>query len=293
MESAGHISSGDIEFAAGVGTSRVDPGGFTESAFFDGAGRMVYRLTPSGTARGSVVVCSSLFAELQRNYRREVLLGRALAKSGFEVTRFHYSGAGNSLTGGEVTLETMTRDATEIAVSLSDPVVMVGARLGALAALGVAAERSMPLVAWEPVLDGDRWVEEVLRAYMARGLAEGVTPDTLRRRWEDAGRLSVLGEMVPSSTAETVRGRSFVGSVSGSGPILLVQMGRDERVRPDVEKARQAIAEAGTKVEVLPVVGRQTWWVNEGGDLFRPVERDEGTAGLVDGIVEWIGGVTS
>jgi pimeloyl-ACP methyl ester carboxylesterase len=290
MESVGHISSG--EFAAGAPAERVDPAGFTETAFFDDAGRMVYRLVPPDEPRGSVMICSSLHAELQRNYRREVLVARAFARAGYEAIRFHYSGTGNSLSDGEVTLPRMIADASEIATSASAPVVVIGARLGALVALAVASERSLPVLAWEPVLDGSRWVEEVLRAFMARGLAGGVTPDALRTQWQDDGRLGVLGETVAAATADSVKGVSFASGIAGAGPILLVQMGRDDRVRPDVERARQAILEAGGSVEVLPVVGRQTWWVNEGGDLFRPVERDEGTLALVDGMVEWVGKVT-
>ena len=44
--------------------------------------------------------------------------------------------------------------------------------------------------------------------------------------------------------------------------------------------------------EVLPVVARQVWWVNEGGDLFRPLETDESTNLINQGVLGWVEKVT-
>src|SRR5579864_3975497 len=51
---------------------------------------------PAGTPSSGVVICSPLFVEAERNYRREVLLGRCLAEHGVACVRFHYRGTGNS-----------------------------------------------------------------------------------------------------------------------------------------------------------------------------------------------------
>jgi hypothetical protein len=264
---------------------------YRETAFFDAAGRLVFRTEPVGESRGTLVLASSLFAEFQRNYRREVLVARAAAADGITSLRFHYRGAGNSLAGGPPTLDTMTEDLAEVVSEVTGPVVLCGTRLGALAVARLRARLDVPVVLWEPVLDGARWVEEVIRACLAREVAQGVTvnADAVRARWASDGVVFVLGETVPAGIVEQVGAADLAAEMVGEAPVLLVQMGRNDRMRPDIDKAGLALAERGMTVSVLPVVGRQTWWVNEGGDLFRPLERDEATGTLIDGILAFVG----
>ncbi len=282
-------SSAPLVAAAGAAT-RLTPE-YRETAFFDEAGRLVFRTEPVGDSRGTLVMASSLFAEFQRNYRREVLVARAAAADGITSLRFHYRGAGNSLAGGPPTLDTMTDDLAEVAAAATGPVVLCGTRLGALAVARLRARLDVPVVLWEPVLDGARWVEEVIRACLAREVAQGaeVNADAVRARWASDGVVFVLGETVPAEIVGQVGAADLAAEMAGDAPVLLVQMGRNDRMRPDIDRAGLALAERGMAVSVLPVVGRQTWWVNEGGDLFRPLERDEATATLIDGILAFVG----
>lgn len=276
----------------GSGDEAVRRGeGYSETVFFDDAGRLRFRLDPATEPRATLVIASSLYAELQRNYRREVVLARNAAAAGFAVVRFHYRGAGNSLGDDEVSLDSMTEDLTEVARSVDGPVVLVGTRVGALAVARVRTLLDLPSVLWEPVVDGSRWVEEVVRACLAREVAQGrnVTAADIRARWESDGRVFVLGETVTSRIVGDVGATGIVAEMSGSAPVLLVQMGRDERIRPELDRASAAITGLGAPVQVLTVVGRQTWWVNEGGDLFRPVERDDATSALVEGVLAFAG----
>lgn len=273
---------------AGVGDTRTGAG-YTESVSFDDAGRLRFDVRPSAEPQATLVIASSLFAELQRNYRREVLLARAAAAAGLAAVRFHYRGAGNSIAGSDVRLESMTDDLLEVAESIPGRVVLVGTRVGALAVARARRRLDVPTVLWEPVVDGARWVEEVIRACLAREVAQGVdvSADSIRARWAGDGKVFVLGETVPSGIVDDVGGSDLASDLAGSAPVQLVQMGRNEKVRPDLERAKAAIEEKGTPVQVLTIVGRQTWWVNEGGDLFRPVERDEATSALIQGVLDF------
>ena len=277
--------------SAGIGDTRT-AAGYTEAVSFDDAGRLRFDVRPAGDPAATLVIASSVFAELQRNYRREVLLARAAAAAGIASVRFHYRGAGNSIAGSQVRLESMTDDVLEVARSVSGPVVLVGTRVGALAVARARTHLDVPAVLWEPVVDGSRWVEEVIRACLAREVAHGVgvSSDSIRARWASDGRVFVLGETVPVGIVDDVGGADLVAALGGSSPVQLVQMGRNEKIRPELERARSAIEENGTPVEVLPIVGRQTWWVNEGGDLFRPVERDEATTSLIQGVLSFAKG---
>lgn len=278
--------------ATGGPPARRESADLVETACFDSAGRFVFRADPKGPPIGTIVFASSLFAELQRNYRREVLLARAAASAGFSTLRFHYRGVGNSV-GPPVTptLDTMTADIVEVmAPAGQGPVAIVGTRLGALAAARARAHHDVPLVLWEPVLDGRRWVEEVIRACLAREVARGgdVTAETIRRRWDTEGVVFALGETVPAEVADQVAATDLIGSISGSAPVQVVQMGRSTRVRPGTQRALDALAERGIEAEVLPVVGHQVWWLKAGGDRFDPVEREDATRGVNEGVLDWV-----
>ncbi len=275
---------------AAIPATRATPD-YRETAFFDEGGRLVFRTEPVGESQGTLVMASSLFAEFQRNYRREVLVARAAAASGITSLRFHYRGSGNSLAGGPPTLDSMTEDLAHVASTAAGPVVLCGTRLGALAVARARAVLDAPAVLWEPVIDGARWVEEVIRACLAREISQGaeVNADAIRGRWAGDGVVFVLGETVPAGIVEQVGSTDLAAEMTGEAPVLLVQMSRSDRMRPDIDKACVALAERGMAVSVLPVVGRQTWWVNEGGDLFRPLERDEATGTLIDGIIAFAG----
>src|SRR5215469_15071329 len=68
--------------------------------------------SPEGPASVGAVICSPLWAEQMKNYRREVLLGRALAARGFVCARFHYRGVGHSRGDPQaIDISSMTDDA--------------------------------------------------------------------------------------------------------------------------------------------------------------------------------------
>jgi pimeloyl-ACP methyl ester carboxylesterase len=280
---------GDGVAAVAGASDRRNADGFSETVGFDDSGLLRFTVTPDTASKATLVMASSLFAEFQRNYRRETLLARAAAGAGFASIRFHYRGVGNSLSSIAPDLDTITEDLNRVAASVDGPVILVGTRLGALAVARVRRTLDVPAVVWEPVIDGGRWVEEVLRAALAREVAQGsdVSADTIRRRWADEGVAFVLGETVPAGIVNQVGATGLAAEMGGNSPVLAVQMGRNDRIRPDVEKLRAELETNGVPTRVLAIVGRQTWWVNEGGDLFRPLERDEATTSLIEGILDF------
>ena len=294
MEAQGYTAAGSARPAReviGGSSSTRTTADYRESVGYDDAGRLVFDARPGGETHATLVFASSLFAELQRNYRREVLLARRAAAAGIRTIRFHYRGAGNSIAAGVQTdLETMTEDLRDIMASVDGPRVLIGARVGAIAAARLRAETNVPLILWEPVVRGDRWVEEVIRAALAReiGRETGVDADTIRRRWSDDGVAHVLGETVPREVVDQVGDVVLEDLISGDAPVMVVQMARNEKVKADVARLVDALAVKGVPAEVLSIVGKQTWWVNEGGDLFRPMERDEATSRLVEGVVGFV-----
>ncbi len=296
MEAQGHTSAEPDRSASGpevIGGSSSTRSGSDhhEVVRFDDAGRLIFDVKPLAGSDVTLVVASSLFAEFQRNYRREVLLSRRAAASGIRTIRFHYSGAGNSIGDHpRPDLASMTRDLLEIMEGIDGKIVVVGTRVGALAVARSRSQVDVPAVLWEPVIEGSRWVEEVIRSALAReiGHGTGATADTVRAQWSDQGVAFVLGETVPRGIVDQVGATTLMEELAGAAPIQVVQMARNDKVKPDVQRFVTAVGQRGMEAEVLAVVGRQTWWVNEGGDLFRPLERDDATDRLVNGVVEFV-----
>ena len=123
---------------------------------------------PKGPGRGQgVVLCPPFGQEYLRTHRALLQLAERLAALGFDVMRFDYFGCGDS--AGEdregrldVWLQN-TEAAIEEAEALcgSPRVGLVGVRLGAALAAQAWARRDSPgpLVLWDPVLDGPRYLE--------------------------------------------------------------------------------------------------------------------------------------
>ena len=296
MEAQGHTSAepgrstSGPEVIGGSSSTRSDSD-HHELVRFDDSGRLVFDVTPTAGSDVTLVIASSLFAEFQRNYRREVLLSRRAAAFGVRTIRFHYSGAGNSIVNHpRPDLDSMTRDLLEVVEGIDGKIVVAGTRVGALVAARARQHIDVPAVLWEPVIDGPRWVEEVIRSALAReiGHGTGATAETVRAQWTDHGVAFVLGETVPRTIIDQVGATTLMEELAGTAPIQVVQMARNDKIKPDVQRFVTAVEQQGMEAEVLAVVGRQTWWVNEGGDLFRPLERDDATDRLVNGVVEFV-----
>jgi pimeloyl-ACP methyl ester carboxylesterase len=103
--------------------------------------------------------CSSalLAREFAHNYRREVLLARALAVAGQAVLRFHYRHTGNSDGDGvDLTFDSMREDALGAIDALRSqapkgPLTILGTRWGSLIAAAAAAHHpDAAVVLWSP-----------------------------------------------------------------------------------------------------------------------------------------------
>lgn len=159
----------------------------------------------------SVVLCNPFGEEAARVHRAYRVLAAKLQEAGYAALRFDYSGTGDS--SGEAADCTVGQwlDDLEAAIgesrrqSGSSRVVLVGLRFGATLAALCAQREHLPiahLVLWDPVVRGDRYLQELAamhRAYMNEELGE---------RWQapspgDGGRFpaEALGMPISDSLA--------------------------------------------------------------------------------------------
>lgn len=220
-------------------------------------GRPPHRLfvvvhAPCATPAATLVVCSPILADHAADYRREVLLGRALAALGVAVVRFHYRGWGNS--EGDVSLttfETLVEDANTAARDApAGRLAFLGTRVGALVA--AAAARRHPaagLVLCEPV-DGAAYWGEALRARRIRGMTgsgDGTAP-SVEMELDRSGWFDLLGYRVDRAFYDSVRSRTLAAELGGNPVLRLDGPGTRRRWWFNTEPATGDVAAAAERV---------------------------------------------
>ena len=177
-----------------------DPQHASEVAFFFGdpsAPNFGVLHAPSVAAAESqagIVICAPLAHEFDFSHRLLVEFARVLSGAGLWVLRFDYRGHGDSFgTFADYALADYVADIRQAMAALEERAGvpcrgLCGLRLGATLAATVWAEdpRPGPLTLWEPVAQGARYLDDLLRAILAKQMAHergaSTTRELLRQR---------------------------------------------------------------------------------------------------------------
>ncbi len=182
--------------------------------------------TPAGgRAIGGIVICPPLGKEHIDTYRGLKVLAQQLCERGFAVLRFDYRGTGDS--AGELGTDSALDDYREsirtavayLQASGVPRVGVVGLRMGALlAALTVESIAGVgPIVLWDPVVDGRRYLREQRTLYKMT-----VGADVVETHLE-----SILGSTFSPDCARQFRTMQLPASVGVAAPLLV--LARPER----------------------------------------------------------------
>jgi hypothetical protein len=253
------------------------------------------------SAKGAVVICSSLYEDFLRNYRREVLLSRALAAGGLAAARFHYRGSGNSEGDSEgLSFDRMVADAMTVGRSLreasGDPsIAYLGTRLGGLVAAAASkADGAAPLALWEPTVQPRSYFREAFMASSIRDLKRDPEAKSPMQDIVDVlhseGRIDLLGYTVTRSFHDDLIGRSLMDEIGPEArPVLLVQVASEDRLGGSYERLANGLRGQGCDVVVETVAAEQSWWFT--GARWVAEEHREGTKTLIDRTASWFDGV--
>ena len=242
-----------------------------EAAFLPFYGTEVFTMTylPAGSPRVGLVICSSLLVEQLTNYRRDVLLARELARRNIAVLRFHYRGSGHSQ-GDDSTAswETLVQDARFAGAHLRSRTSVnvlswMGARWGALVAAAAGRDQpSSPLLLWEPVVQTERYFQELFRSRRVRELNDGRFSATdWREEMAGRGHVDILGHAFHRRLYESTQGRRLDALLAGTAhPTMIVQFGRGRSPRPDYQRLGEAIARGGGHLDIAYVHDEPAWF---------------------------------
>jgi hypothetical protein len=273
---------------------RLDDGTEEEVGFFGGLFGVTH--IPSGPARGRALICSPVYSEFLKNNSREVQLGRRLASMGIAAQRFHYRGTGNSSGGeAELTLESMREDASTamerlVEVAGDGVVDLVSTRLSSLACSPLMSSGSQAVM-WEPVNDGKRFFRDLTRAVLILGVKHGGsrTPQDLEEEFVSTGALDIAGFSVARSLRDSASAVKL-DIPSGSGGVLVLQLGRSTEIRKDIGNVAATVESAGRPVTCVPLEFEEAWWFHQDVNLLRPEEGATLDAVLVEHSVAFLSG---
>jgi len=249
-----------------------------EVGLFGADGSKIFACThlPSTRARSGLIICSPLHAEFLHNYRKEVMLARALAEAGIAVQRFHYRGTGNSEgKADDVTFPSMLEDTRVAVESFKEKapissIAFLGTRVGAGVASAAASDVSEgPLVLWEPVLDPEAYLRQLFRVASIRELRHDskMTPQTRQRKrmsmeqLETDGVVDVLGYAVHRSLFRSLFQHRLPETL-GERPrdLLLLQLDQRDALRDEFATFVGTLRSSGFRVDAQAIVADEHWW---------------------------------
>jgi exosortase A-associated hydrolase 2 len=228
---------------------------------------------PAGTAAGAVLIVPPLAEEMNKTRRLASLLADRLAARGVASISFDLSGTGDS--SGEfaqATWRNWLRDVQVIAAwagARGVPVTSVlGTRAGCLLAAAWQVESRATLrqvVCWQPVVDGARYVDQILRSRVAASLS-GAGPREhaagLRQMLARDGRLEIGGYEWPAGLLHDLEVLKLAPLYAqSSAPIDWVEVprGEDAPLQPAYAQATEQLRQAGRQVRVTRVAAEPFW----------------------------------
>lgn len=220
--------------------------------FFPSGGRslfgVLHRPATGVDQRQAFVFCHPLAEEKLWAHRVFVAYARQLAAAGHPVLRFDMTGSGDS--GGafsDLSVEVAQADVRRAIEEVrrhtgQSQVSLLGLRFGATVA-SLVAERETGiarLILWSPIVDGDRYMQELLRINV---LTQMATYKQVRQE-----RAELVSEMEQGRTVNVdgyEMGWPLYSSVSAirmtsgrhlyPGPCLIVQVDKQARSAPDLQ----------------------------------------------------------
>lgn len=194
--------------------------------FFGEASQPLYGVChePAGDQlrTSAILICNPLGHEYIRSHRALVRLAVGLANKGYYVMRFDYRGTGDSsghfetLTLGNLLHDIQLANEELLAISGAANTSVVGLRAGgSLAMLARAHARFRQTVAWDPVLDGSVYVQQ-LRALQQALLASSFYYNRPRLS-ADTGQNELLGFDYAESLLSELSALSSADFMAGQG----------------------------------------------------------------------------
>lgn len=214
----------------------------TEPHFFGSSERQLFGVyhVPGGRPRAhGVLICAPAPQEYMRSHMALRTLAALLAREGFHVLRFDYYATGDS--AGESSEGSLSEWRANILTARDDlrecsgarRISVVGLRLGATLAASAPTD-AVNLVLWEPVVDGNAYVNELRRLHR-RQFARCLFPPPLP---EPGSGGAILGIPFSATMEAELRAIDLVSPSTVHAQHVAVVVSEE---RPEYLKLRQSL----------------------------------------------------
>ncbi len=246
-------------------------GGETRGFFANARGRSLYHCLHSADAASGRgwVFCNPFLEEKVFSQPAYVALARRFASRGEPVLRFDYEGDGDSEGWvGEVGIAEWLADIETAAAELRRRtgirvLGLFGLRLGAtLAAVAAARVHADRLLLWEPVISGETYFQDSLRANLTTQLATYTkvveTREQMMEKLAAGGTVNLLGHEIGGRMAQEVSALELASPLREAAcPAAIVHLRRSEKtpLPPALSKLTEIPGVRLTAVETTPFWG--------------------------------------
>mgnify|MGYP005833586641 CR=1 FL=1 len=198
---------------------------------------------PTGTPRGTVLLCPPLLEERKGMVHHYFTLAERLAQDGIAALRFDYRGTGDSEGQQEqMTLDGCIEDIRAACAWLrkecGTPVGLLGTRLGAaLAALFACRDEGVAsLLLWEPICDGAEFYRQNIRRHIFRRSLIKSGGDAARASHPLRDMVDLDGFVLQRAFCEALRGINLLNEDRPRCPVAIFQVWHRAEPRKDLHE---------------------------------------------------------
>jgi exosortase A-associated hydrolase 2 len=231
---------------------------------------------PAGDSRGVVIHVHAFAEELNRSRRMIALTARALVDAGWTVLQLDAHGCGDSAGDfADARWDSWLAD-LDLAVAWSQadpanagrPQVLWSLRFGSLLASAwmCSRDRCLPLLAWQPVLQGAAYLTQFLRIRLGADLAQGGTDATqvltqLREQLRRGQAVTIGGYELPGPLALALEACEFHLPAGHRAPVQLLELGTGDapELMPATQRWLDRLRAQGHHCSGLAVPGPRFW----------------------------------
>ena len=249
-----------------------------EAGFLEGAqGQLFYVLhSPrSSSMRGCVLYVHPFAEELNKSRRMAALQARRLAAADHVVMMPDLHGCGDSAgdfgdARWELWLSDLDLCLEWLRQRYSAPTVFWGLRVGCLLIADWLAARDIhpaAVIFWQPVTDGELFLNQFLRLRMAAGMIGGHKESTaqLRARLEAGETLEVAGYALPPQMAASLASARLMSS--SIAPVIWLEVNQLAELPPVSRQVVGSWRDRGIAVDAAVLDGEPFWTTQEIGEV--------------------------